>query len=272
MLNYETLLSSYDDRLTLMQWLKKVEGALKDASAVSFNVNDSGDARYSFSVVFEDGSEIESNPISLPSVENAYIQNGHLHIVLTSGDDLDVGNMFNGDVTLTGNFTATGNIASGNAVSTPALTSENESIEAQKPVIEVMDGYSAYITSEMDTWDKNISYIGACKNGNKLTFVICGKLTRLSTTSVLMPDIVRFSLPPSVASKLIPIQISAYSYLDQKVIPAFYGPTQYINCPMRVSKAGNQITMVGTFSDLEINTEYVIRYEATFLLSENLAE
>lgn len=116
MLNYDTLLSSYDDKLTLMQWLKKVEEALKDASAVSFNVNKRGDATLTFSIKFEDGSEIESGPFTLEqgeSVESAYIVNGNLHLVLTNGDDLDAGNMFNGDLNVNGKLTTTGNVEAG---------------------------------------------------------------------------------------------------------------------------------------------------------------
>lgn len=96
MLNYETLLSSYDDKLTLMQWLKKVEEALKDASAVSFKVNKRGDATLTFSVVFEDGSELETLPIILQqgeSVQRAAIRNGHLILTLTNGDELDAGDL-----------------------------------------------------------------------------------------------------------------------------------------------------------------------------------
>ena len=114
MLNYETLLSSYDDKLTLMQWLKKVEAALKDASAVSFKVNKKGNATLTFSIVFEDGSEIESGEIVLQqgeSVESAAIVNGHLILTLTNGDELDAGQLLNGDLNVSGNWAVSGEIA-----------------------------------------------------------------------------------------------------------------------------------------------------------------
>lgn len=142
MLNYNTLLSAYDDKLTLMQWLKKVEAALKDASAVSFNVNKRGNATITFSVVFEDGSELETGPIILQqgeSVTNAAITNGHLILTLSNGDTLDAGNtgavsgffingaqhlivqyqdgttndlgaIFNGSIYINGDISATGDI------------------------------------------------------------------------------------------------------------------------------------------------------------------
>lgn len=114
MLNYETLLSSYDDKLTLMQWLKKVEATLKDASAVSFKVNKKGDATLTFSIVFEDGSELESGEIVLQqgeSVESAAIVNGHLILTLTNGDELDAGALFSGEVSITGNLSVSGKIS-----------------------------------------------------------------------------------------------------------------------------------------------------------------
>lgn len=118
MLNYETLLSSYDDKLTLMQWLKKVEAALKDASAISFKVNKKGDATLTFSIVFEDGSEIESGEIVLQqgeSVESAAIVNGHLILTLTNGDELDAGQLLNGDLNVSGNLTASGAVSGASA-------------------------------------------------------------------------------------------------------------------------------------------------------------
>lgn len=105
MLNYETLLSNYDDKLTLMQWLKKVEDALKDASAVSFDVANLGNATFKFKIVFEDGSEIESDPLVInqgDSVASAAIVNGDLILTLTNGDTIDAGSMFDGNVNITG--------------------------------------------------------------------------------------------------------------------------------------------------------------------------
>ena len=138
MLNYETILSSYDDKLTLMQWLKKVEDALKDASATSFDVIKTGDATLKFAITFEDGTSLVSGDIILQqgeSVQAAAIRNGHLILTLTNGDELDAGDLggvsgfsinalqhlivtyqngttqdlgaiFTGDVTVSGNLTA----------------------------------------------------------------------------------------------------------------------------------------------------------------------
>lgn len=109
MINYETLLSSYDDKLTLMQWLKKVEAALKNASASAFSVNKKGNATISFSLTFEDGTSLESGDIVLQqgeSVASARIENGDLILTLTNGDELNAGNMFNGNITINGDVKA----------------------------------------------------------------------------------------------------------------------------------------------------------------------
>lgn len=117
MLNYETLLSSYDDRLTLLEYLKKVEAALADASASSFSVTKTGDATIKFVLTFEDGSTLESGEIVLQqgeSVASAAIDaNGHLLLTLTNGDVLDAGSMFDGNVSITGTLSAAGNTSLG---------------------------------------------------------------------------------------------------------------------------------------------------------------
>ena len=94
MLNYETILSSYDDRLTLLQWLKKVEAALAGASLDNFAVSYEGNGEYKFKAHFADGSEVESNLVALQGVENVYIAAGNeLHFVLTDGEDINAGNI-----------------------------------------------------------------------------------------------------------------------------------------------------------------------------------
>lgn len=113
MINYETILSNYDDKLTLMQWLKKVEAALENASATAFHVNKRGDATLTFSIDFSDGTSIESDPIILQqgeSVASARISNGQLILTLTNGDELNAGNILNGNLNVNGNVSVSNNI------------------------------------------------------------------------------------------------------------------------------------------------------------------
>lgn len=103
MINYETILSSYDDKLTLMQWLKKVEAALMGAALASVEVIQPDSFTLTFKFVFADGSEVESEEIHFNEpITNAYVDNGHLHLVLRDGEDLDAGNLWNGDVSVSG--------------------------------------------------------------------------------------------------------------------------------------------------------------------------
>jgi len=66
MLNYETILSNFDDKVTLMQWLKKVEEALQDASATGFEVLQTSETTAKFKLTFADGSTLESEEMTLP--------------------------------------------------------------------------------------------------------------------------------------------------------------------------------------------------------------
>jgi len=297
MLNYETLLSSYDDKLTLMQWLKKVEAALKDASAVSFKVNKRGDATLTFSVVFEDGSELETSPIILQqgeSVQGAAIRNGHLILTLTNGDELDAGNLgavsgfsindsqhlivayqngtiqdlgaiFTGDVSITGNLAAA-------AVKTASLTSDEGEIRAQKPVVEVMTGYN-FTKLTQQYGNLNISYAGAVKNGNKLTLALAGTYEKTSDGD--NENIGYFSIPTSVAAKMFPFHINDIGdVLEFKVINFVDTSNATILGPaIRLIKNqyGSLFIYVQSVTGLTTGHTYYFRYEVTFLLSDNLA-
>lgn len=324
MLNYETLLSSYDDKLTLMQWLKKVEDALKDASAVAFNVNKRGDATLTFSVVFEDGTELETGPIVLEqgeSVASAAIVGGHLKLTLTNGDVLDAGDLggvssfsidasqhlivhyqngttqdlgaiFSGNVTINGDLSVTGNIetdsmtprtgaaitidgdldvSDGNVslndgyVSTPILTSQNASIEAQKPVVEVMTGYS-YSNPGSNVI---VNYAGACKNGNKITFVIAGRVTKASG---FVTNAGTFNIPQNVADNLYPV-IGNYVATSRVTLSTDAFSTAFTKNygVEKISSHYLPFYIFGLNSDLAADTQYMFRLEVTFLLSENLA-
>lgn len=110
MINDNTILSSFNDRPTLLEWLKKVEEALKTDTATAFHVNNRGNATLTFSIDFADGSSLESDPIVLQqgeSVNGAEIRSGHLILTLTNGDELDAGNIFVGNISVDGSFKQT---------------------------------------------------------------------------------------------------------------------------------------------------------------------
>lgn len=301
MINDNTFISSFNDRPTLLEWLKKVEEALKGASAVSFNVNKRGDATLTFSILFEDGSEIESGEIILQqgeSVRYATIRNGHLILTLTNGDELDAGDLgavngfsinasqhlivtyqngttqdlgaiFSGDVAINGGFEVTGTATLPN-ISTHILNSENDHIEAMKPVIEVMTGYS-FGSSSITNLEKTIAFAGTVKNGNKLTLSIFAKLTRKGTIPNGMITLGSFFIPSSIGAKLTPLK---ETWLEAKSV--YFSSDYYngVNLPSLVSKVANWQLDFNIYDANRLmveNTEYMVRFETTFLLSENLA-
>ena len=209
MLNYETLLSSYDDRLTLLEYLKKVEAALADASAISFSVTKTGDATIKFVLTFEDGSTLESGEIVLQqgeSVASAAIDaNGHLLLTLTNGDVLDAGSLFNGNVNINGNISATGDISASGEISGDSVTCNDLEVNHSAQVngdLSVADDFNAgNITGDsiienmpsseyfvtLSSTDSNFEiepiYFGMCKNGNKLTIVYALNIKLLANES-----------------------------------------------------------------------------------------
>lgn len=96
MINYDTIISNFDDKVTLYNWLHKVEEALKNASATNFVVNKKGNATLSFSITFADGKTLESGDIVLQqgeSVDQARIASGVLQLHLTNDTWLTAGNI-----------------------------------------------------------------------------------------------------------------------------------------------------------------------------------
>ena len=285
MINYETLLSSYDDKLTLMQWLKKVEEALKDASAVSFKVNKRGDATLTFSVLFEDGSELETGPIILQqgeSVQAATIRNGHLILTLTNGGELDAGDLgavsgfsinasqhlivayqngttqdlgaiFTGNVNITGALAVTGKITGGE-------------------IVENMTGYSA-APMPLNNGTNTALYYGACKNGNKLTLVACGVITK--TSEGYWRSIASFDIPAAVNEKLVPFYGARFDIRRVAIFSAYNQDSpQSIETNIMVTKGSgdNPTLYIGLdMGTMAIDTPYFYRIECTYLLNDNLA-
>lgn len=60
MINYETILSAFDGKPTLLQWLQKVEKALTDSTLTSVDCVNVDDAHIKFTFNFADGSTIDT--------------------------------------------------------------------------------------------------------------------------------------------------------------------------------------------------------------------
>ena len=292
MLNYETLLSNYDDRLTLLEYLKKVEAALADASATSFSVTKTGNATLKFVLTFADGSTLESPEIVLQqgeSVASAAIVNGHLILTLTNGDELDAGSMFDGSVSISGDlsvmgFTHVDNMQAHGDVEISGDTEINGAVQINSDVtatgdlsaanitgdsiIENMTGYSAQILTPADYTIEPV-YVGAVKNGNKLTLVCAVNITKTDAGANNQINVCRVNLPAAVMSKLYAATISGD--LDNRVNNAFSSTIQSVSVPSYLQKYTSYVVFSGAFSNLVAGTKYYWRYEATFLLSDNLA-
>lgn len=65
MINRESIVSAFNERGTLLKWLKKVEKALRDSVLNSVEVRDAGDGLSEFAFIFDDGSEIVTPPVNL---------------------------------------------------------------------------------------------------------------------------------------------------------------------------------------------------------------
>ena len=92
MINDQTILSSFDDKPTLLEWLKKVEDALKSDTATAVSVENPEPNTYVFKITFADGSTISSGNVVFPNaVQDVSIKNGHIIVTQISGTQTDLG-------------------------------------------------------------------------------------------------------------------------------------------------------------------------------------
>ena len=92
MINDNTILSSFDDRPTLLEWLKKVEDALKTDTATAVSVENPSANTYVFKIAFADGKTLSSGNVVFPdSVKDVSIKNGHIIVTSVGGNVEDLG-------------------------------------------------------------------------------------------------------------------------------------------------------------------------------------
>lgn len=280
MINYDTIISNFDDKVTLYNWLRKVEEALKNASATNFVVNKKGNATLSFSITFADGETLESGDIVLQqgeSVDEARIASGVLQLHLTNGTWLTAGNIkpvsnfnidtnqhlivnyqdgtsqdlgaiFNGNVNIAGNFTA-------------------------NSIIENMTGYS-FTPATFETENVTVEnlYANVVKTGNKITFVIACYATKISSNLYLLFG--KFTIPMAVANQLFSYKLGTSEVISSSTIYIKSGASDVIGTavPVWFQKGNNEIFVAINLSSIETNKKYYIRVEQTFLLGNNMAQ
>ena len=290
MINYDTIKSVYEDKLTLMQWLVKVQNALKDATAVSFNVNKTGDATLTFSILFDDGTELETAPIVLEqgeSVESATLRNGHLILTLTNGDELDAGDMgavssFSIDANqhlivtyqdgstndlgaiFTGNININGSITC-NGLTTPSISGQNggaivvnNELRCLEKITDTQGRYRFFeitpgVPSAFD--NKVIAvYNKASLSGSHLLIVFAGRVPQNAVipTGALMVDL--DGLPQWVRNKIATISPS-YAIVDDVTV-TLWGPNleNYGSMMFVLQKYGSSVTIRTTFDTYPVPT------------------
>lgn len=109
MIDYKTILSTTQDKLTLLQWLKKVEEALKSGSATAVKGTTADDGTFKIEIDFADGTSLVSEPIAAGGLPDGYAIDASGNITLN--DALHVAK--NGDVEVGKDLEVDGNIVKG---------------------------------------------------------------------------------------------------------------------------------------------------------------
>lgn len=287
MINKETIISVYDEKLTLLQWLKSVNKALDEAVLTNVEIEQRGNATFVFVFTFEDGTQVESNEIIVnqgESVNGASIRNGHLYLTLTNGDELDAGNVkpvssFSIDASQhlivhygDGTTQDLGAIFTGNVSIAGTL---NATKVTGNEIIETMTGYSARVITASYNNDIQNIYASAVKNGNKLTLVFFFNFTMRQGYG--SGEAYAVNIPASIGTKLYPFAVgSADNVLDSKKIGAIDPSNRYATYDVILDlvKANDTLLYVQllNLSNLTADITYLLRYEVTFLLSDNLVQ
>lgn len=143
-------------------------------------------------------------------------------------------------------------------------------------IIEDMSGYGFALNTSITGYTLEAVYAGAVKNGNKVTFVAAINITRTEDGLSGNPNLFRFTIPSAIGAKLIPTQIGGYTYLANYVSHFWKSGWSkqdvitYFNKNVNSSILFNADGAINTA--LEKDTKYYLRVEATFLLSDSLAQ
>ena len=172
----------------------------------------------------------------------------HLIANYNDGTSTDLGAIFAGNVNIAGNFTA-------------------------DSIIENMSGYG--FTKGVDTSDISYEFVyaGAVKNGNKVTFVLAFAFTPASSGTKYLYSGSFTGIPSNVFDNIYPFDINGVPFCDSKQVLAVNtgsGSDIVSNARMFKNGVGLMATRI-TVPNVVANEKYYVRYETTFLLSENLA-
>ena len=144
-------------------------------------------------------------------------------------------------------------------------------------IIENMPSNSYHLGAVSSSTVITPTYIGICKNGNKITFAVAGTVKRptgTNWTDFTTLKSIEFRIPASIGNKILTIT-STGNIVAGKKISALQSFNKYATLNTTMTKNNNislTLTIYGTSDDIfEEEKDYAFRYEETFLLSDNLA-
>ena len=223
------------------------------AYITSVDVNGSG----YLTVTLSDGRTINAGLIKQIS---SFSIDGSQHLIANFNDGTtnDLGAIFNGNINISGDLTVSGTV-DGDTLTGNLL-------------LEKMSGYSLTVNATPNLVLTKI-YAGVVKTGNKITFAFFGTLKRTGTVGggVVLANIY---VPDEIGDKLFPFSLEGLNnVLDNKIVNAFDTLTTFASIPTTIFKQNSgwsQLYVSNLDSLLTLNTDYVFRYEVTFLLSDSL--
>lgn len=298
-INKETIISAFDEKMTLLQWLKNVEkalieGILKDVKVVKVN-----EGLVKFVFTFEDGTTQETNEIVLSEVDiytlSALIEGSESIVVdinesntaLEIHIDADVMQKINRSLTLPLSTPTEQKIVGVDRTNSQNLLGLGEGLQIENDkvkvggtitdaeVIEPMEGYSFIPVTNVKA-NINYKYVGVVKNGNKITFVVFFDVTALS--EITNNDNITagyFNVPTEIGARLFPTQIANVQALAIEKSSICISYANNVNDIVMNVRKPNQNSVTFAFypsQTLLANTTGTIRLEKTFLLSDNLVE
>ena len=143
-----------------------------------------------------------------------------------------------------------------------------------KSIIENMVGYSATLRSETG-WTFEKVYVGACKNGNKLTLVCAVNLTKNDGSASNNLTVCDIHIPNTVGANLTPALIGGYSFLKYEksyAVASVLDHSENTEVAEFWRKGSDSVIECGVnfINGATVSRKYYVRLEATFLLSNSL--
>lgn len=178
----------------------------------------------------------------------------HLIASYNDGSTTDLGAIFQGNVNISGNLTA-------------------------DSIIENMSGYSCSKGAETANVTRTFKYVGAVKNGNKITLAVALEIEKTADISSYLSYIEAgiFTIPTSIGQKLSPFDNDSPfgALLSKTKTLANNIDTLSLNDPsvdVLIVKGSNTVLKVYLCGINNLNNvnKYFVRFDVTFLLSDSL--